>query len=179
MGIFFSSLWGQLFGNKEHKVIIVGLNNAGKTTILYKLVLNQVVETVPTIGSNVEQVKFRNITMAMWDLGGQEAARTAWTTYYQNAQAVILVIDSSDKNRLNIIKAEFLNMLRNELLLNAVFLIFANKQDVRGCLTPAEISDALSLHTIRDHEWHIQPCCALTGQGLQEGLEWIVQKIKQ
>ncbi|KAM7302797.1 putative ADP-ribosylation factor, ARF [Ixodes scapularis] len=86
MGILFAKLWS-LFSNEEHKVVIVGLNNAGKTTILYQFLMNEVVHTSPTIGSNVEEVVWKNVHFIMWDLGGQESLRTTWNTYYSNAEA--------------------------------------------------------------------------------------------
>ncbi len=82
MGVLLSSLWSRLFAsNKEYKIVIVGLENAGKTTVLYKLLLNDVVQTSPTIGSNVEEIKYKNITFHMWDLGGQESLRNNWFVY--------------------------------------------------------------------------------------------------
>lgn len=110
MGLLFSKLWG-LFGNDgmllnvncninlqlisffflEHKIVIVGLDNAGKTTILYQFLMNEVVHTSPTIGSNVEEVVWRNIHFIMWDLGGQQSLRAAWSTYYTNTEVTIPV----------------------------------------------------------------------------------------
>jgi len=70
----------------EHKIVLVGLDNAGKTTILYQFLMNEVVQTSPTIGSNVEEVVWKNIHFIMWDLGGQESLRAAWNTYYTNTE---------------------------------------------------------------------------------------------
>jgi len=89
-----------MFGNEEHKLVMVGLDNAGKTTILYQFLMNEVVHTSPTIGSNVEEVVWRNIHFLVWDLGGQQSLRAAWSTYYTNTELVIMVIDSTDRERL-------------------------------------------------------------------------------
>lgn len=70
----------------EHKIVIVGLDNAGKTTILYQFLMNEVVTTSPTIGSNVEEVVWKNVHFIMWDLGGQQSLRAAWATYYTNTE---------------------------------------------------------------------------------------------
>ncbi|CAO3664138.1 unnamed protein product [Rhizopus microsporus] len=102
MGIVFSNLWSRLFSKAPVKIIIVGLDNAGKTTILYKLLMNQVVTTTPTIGSNVEEVEYKNLKFLMWDIGGQESLRSTWKTYYIDTKAVIMVIDSTDLNRLHL-----------------------------------------------------------------------------
>ncbi|ELR25449.1 Arl5family small GTPase [Acanthamoeba castellanii str. Neff] len=178
MGVLFSKVWQAFFSYDEFKVIIVGLNNAGKTTTLYKLLLNEVVATAPTIGSNVEEIVYKNIKFVMWDIGGQEAVRSSWTTYYVNTHAVILVVDSTDRKNVKIVKEELEKMLRHESLRTAKILVFANKQDLKGAMTSAELSDALNLHAVKDHDWHIQACCALTGEGLFAGMDWLAQQIK-
>uniref|UniRef100_A0A672PXC8 ADP-ribosylation factor-like 5A n=1 Tax=Sinocyclocheilus grahami TaxID=75366 RepID=A0A672PXC8_SINGR len=149
----------------EHKVIIVGLDNAGKTTILYQFSMNEVVHTSPTIGSNVEEIVVNNTHFLMWDIGGQESLRSSWNTYYTNTEFVIVVVDSTDRERISVTREELYRMLGHEDLKKAGLLIFANKQDVKGCMTVAEISQSLQLTSVKDHQWHIQACCALTGEG--------------
>lgn len=177
MGILLAKLWS-LFGNEEHKIVMVGLDNAGKTTILYQLLMNEVVHTSPTIGSNVEEVVWKNLHFIMWDLGGQESLRSAWNTYYTNTEFVILVIDSTDRERLSITREELQKMLAHEELHKASILIYANKQDVNGAMTAGEISRLLNLTSVKKHKWQIQGCCALTGEGLYQGLEWIGSTLK-
>ncbi len=151
--------------SSEHKICIVGLDNAGKTTILYQFLMNEVVHTSPTIGSNVEEVVWKNIHFIMWDLGGQESLRAAWNTYYSNTEFVILVVDSTDRERLSVSRDELHRMLGHEELSRANILVFANKQDVKGCMSAAEISKQLNLQSMRKHKWQIQACCALSGEG--------------
>ncbi|KAG4305892.1 hypothetical protein PORY_000802 [Pneumocystis oryctolagi] len=174
MGILFSKLWEKLFMSQEKKIVIVGLDNAGKSTILYQLLLGQAIQIQPTIGSNVEEITYKNIKFIMWDLGGQTSLRQSWHTYYKSTFAIILVIDSTDKERLDTSKNELLRIMNDEDLKNSILLVFANKQDVENALTPNEISDALGLINFKDRAWHIQGCCALTGDGLYKGLDWIV-----
>ncbi|KAH0626714.1 hypothetical protein JD844_001837 [Phrynosoma platyrhinos] len=161
----------------EHKVIIIGLDNAGKTTILYQFLMNEVVHTSPTIGSNVEEIVLRKTHFLMWDIGGQETLRSTWNTYYSNTEFVILVIDSTDRERLTVTKEELYKMLAHEDLRNAAVLIFANKQDIKNSMSTSEISKFLTLSSIKDHPWHIQGCCALTGEGLPAGLEWMISRV--
>nr|QXF29067.1 Arl5 [Planomonas micra] len=178
MGVAFAKLWAR-FRTQEFKVVVVGLNNAGKTTTVYKLHLGEVVVTSPTIGSNVEEVTCPdkpNVKFQMWDLGGQDSLRQSWATYYANTTAVILVIDSTDRERVDVIRKELYGMLEHDDLASAVLLVFANKQDVKGAMPPGEISTALGLHTLKNREWHIEGSCALTGQGLDEGLRWIASR---
>jgi hypothetical protein len=84
MGLLFSSLFSSLFGRREYRILILGLDNAGKTTILYRLQVDEPVTTVPTIGFNVETLKFKNLTFQVWDLGGQSSIRPYWRCYYPN-----------------------------------------------------------------------------------------------
>ena len=87
MGALFAKLWQLAFGSPEYKMVFVGLNNAGKTTIVYRITLGQVVATTPTIGSNVEEFTHKNIKFLVWDVGGQESLRSTWTTYFANTKA--------------------------------------------------------------------------------------------
>jgi ADP-ribosylation factor-like protein 5B len=177
MGVLMSRLWQRLFGPHQYKICLVGLNNAGKTTTLFKLHLGEVVETQPTIGSNVEEVVHDNVHFQVWDLGGQDSLRSAWSTYYVNTHAVILVVDSTDRKRIGVVTHELNKLLAHDDLKNAVLLVFANKQDCKEKMTAAQIAQELELHKIKDHAWHIQACCALTGDGLYEGIDWITQKV--
>ncbi|KAH7643190.1 ADP-ribosylation factor-like 5 [Dermatophagoides farinae] len=177
MGILFSKIWSY-FTHEEHKLVIIGLDNAGKTTILYQFLMEEVVHTSPTLGSNVEEVVWKNIHFIMWDLGGQDSLRQGWQAYYSNTEFIILVIDSSDHERISISKEELWRMLGHEDLRKASVLIYANKQDIKGCMSVAQISKELNLTSIKKHKWQIQPCCAISGEGLYQGLEWIVEQLK-
>lgn len=92
---------------------------------------------------------------------------------------MILVVDSTDRERLPLVKAELYNTISHEDLQKSSLLVFANKQDIKNSMSAAEISQQLNLTSIKKHPWHIQSCCALTGEGLYQGLEWIVSNIKK
>ena len=158
------------------KIIILGIQNAGKTTILYRLSLGQLIKTTPTIGSNVEEITYNNVKFQAWDLGGQESARSVWDVYFLNADAIIYVIDSHDENY-DESKNQFYKLLKNEMLKDAVILIFANKQDLSGSKNINEIINIYNLSEIKDHIWHIQPCSAHTGEGLITGIKWLSDQL--
>ena len=130
MGLNFTKIFGDLFGKKELRALMLGLDAAGKTTILYKLKLGEVVSSVPTIGFNVETVEFEKVKFTVWDVGGQDKIRQLWKHYYQNTQALIYVVDSSDKERVEIAREELQKMLSEDELKDAVLLVLANKQDM-------------------------------------------------
>merc|ERR1712216_160092 len=100
MGLTFTKLMSRLFSKKEMRILMVGLDAAGKTTILYKLKLGEIVTTIPTIGFNVETVEYKNISFTVWDVGGQDKIRPLWRHYFQNTQGLIFVVDSNDRDRM-------------------------------------------------------------------------------
>merc|ERR1711990_598902 len=173
MGIAFTKLFARLISKKEMRILMVGLDAAGKTTILYKLKLGEIVTTIPTIGFNVETVEYKNISFTVWDVGGQDKIRPLWRHYFQNTQGLIFVVDSNDKERVAEAKDELNKMLGEDELRDAVLLVFANKQDLPNAMTCAELSEKLGLATIRGRKWYIQSTCATQGQGLYEGLDWL------
>jgi len=155
------------------RILMVGLDAAGKTTILYKLKLGEVVTTIPTIGFNVETVEYKNISFTVWDVGGQDKIRPLWRHYYQNTQGIIFVVDSNDRERAEDAREELHRMLNEPELSEAVLLVFANKQDLPKAMKPADVAERLGLSSLRTRVWHIQGCCATTGDGLYEGLDWL------
>ncbi|KAF8980013.1 Arf GTPase arl1 [Entomortierella lignicola] len=167
-------MFGRLWGDKEVRILILGLDGAGKTTILYRLQVGEVVTTIPTIGFNVETVQYKNIKFQVWDLGGQTSIRPYWRCYYANTDAVIYVVDSVDRDRVSTSKEELMAMLEEEELKDASLLVFANKQDMAGAMTQAEVSDALGLSTLMNRQWSIHKTSAVKGEGLTEGLDWLI-----
>merc|ERR1711974_541921 len=153
MGIGFTRLFTRLFGKKEMRILMVGLDAAGKTTILYKLKLGEIVTTIPTIGFNVETVEYKNISFTVLD------------------------VDSNDGDRVVEARDELHRMLNEDELRDAVLLVFANKQDLPNAMNAAEITDKLGLHSLRQRHWYIKSTCATSGEGLYEGLDWLSNNI--
>jgi len=178
MGLQIGKIMERLFGKQEMRILMVGLDAAGKTTILYKLKLGEVVTTIPTIGFNVETVDYKNISFTVWDVGGQDKIRPLWRHYYQNTQGLIFVVDSNDRDRVEAAREELHKMINEDELRDAVILVFANKQDLPNAMTAAEVTDKLGLHSLRSRNWYIQATCATTGDGLYEGLDWLSATLK-
>lgn len=179
MGLTFSRVWERMFGKKEMRILMVGLDAAGKTTILYKLKLGEVVTTIPTIGFNVETVEYKNISFTVWDVGGQDKIRPLWRHYYQNTQGLIFVVDSNDRDRIDAARDELHRMLNEDELRESILLVFANKQDLPNAMSAAEMTDKLGLNNLRGRTWYIQACCATTGDGLYEGLDWLSMTLQK
>lgn len=177
MGAALSRWVRTLFAKKEMRILMVGLDAAGKTTILYKLKLGEVVTTIPTIGFNVETVEYKNVSFTVWDVGGQDKIRPLWRHYFQNTQGLIFVVDSNDRDRVTEARDELHRMLNEDELRDATLLVFANKQDLPNAMSVAEITDKLGLHSLRQRRWYVQACCATSGEGLYEGLDWLSNNI--
>jgi small GTP-binding protein len=181
MGSWTSSLRNLLDGwssMKDSRILMVGLDGAGKTTVLYKIKLDETVTTIPTIGFNVETVEYKRINFTVWDIGGQTKIRPLWKHYYNNVDAVIYVVDSNDTERIGEAKDELHQMLRSELLKDAAVLVLANKQDMPRSVAPSELQEKLHMGKLNQRNWFIQPCVACDGKGLFEGLDWLATTLR-
>mmetsp|Transcript_62312 Transcript_62312/g.148774 ORF Transcript_62312/g.148774 Transcript_62312/m.148774 type:complete len:196 (-) Transcript_62312:144-731(-) len=176
----FSDLWSQLSSVQEARLLMVGLDAAGKTTILYRLKLDQIVTTLPTVGFNVETVEYKNLRLTVWDLGGQEKIRRKlWRQYYFGTQGVIFVVDSSDQERIEDAQEELQSMLKDDDLAEAPLLVYANKQDLPEAMDSNEVAQRLGLTELRNRRWYVQSCTATTGEGLEEGIEWLASMLQK
>eukprot|EP00967_Tisochrysis_lutea_P090364 scaffold129256_cov30-Tisochrysis_lutea.AAC.1 len=173
MGLAASKLFEMLNFKKPTRVLMLGLDAAGKTCTLYKLKLGEVVTSIPTVGFNVETVNYRNLAMTIWDVGGQDKIRSLWRYYYENSDALIFIVDSNDPSRFAEARDEMHRVLSDDLLRNAVVLVLANKQDMPRAQPTNKVADAMCLTSLVKHKWYIQGCSAATGEGLYEGLEWL------
>lgn len=140
-------------------------------------------------------MEYKNISFTVWDVGGQDKIRPLWRHYYQNTQGLIFVVDSNDRDRIDAgrrrcfankysvlyaymvtyctARDELHRMLNEDELRDSILLVFANKQDLPNAMSAAEMTDKLGLHGLRHRQWYIQACCATTGDGLYEGLDWL------
>uniref|UniRef100_A0A0E0A459 ADP-ribosylation factor n=1 Tax=Oryza glumipatula TaxID=40148 RepID=A0A0E0A459_9ORYZ len=167
------------FCTKEMKVLMLGLDAAGKTTILYRLHIGEVLSSIPTIGFNVEKVEYKNVAFTVWDVGGQDKLRPLWRQYFSNADALIYVVDSMDRERIGVAKEEFQAIIRDPLMLNSVILLLANKQDLKGAMSSSEVCQRLGAYEeLKNRRWHCQGASALTGDGLHGGLDWLASTLR-
>ena len=162
---------------KEVRVLMVGLDNAGKTTIVKRVNGEDISTISPTLGFNIKTMSFRGYRMNIWDVGGQKTLRSYWRNYYEATDGMVWVVDSADVRRLRDCKDELHKLLSEEKLAGSSLLIFANKQDIPGALTKTEIAQVLELDSFSKRHWHIEGCAAVTGEGLLEGFDWCVKDI--
>ncbi|KAL7977786.1 hypothetical protein Chor_014593 [Crotalus horridus] len=206
MGNIFANLFKGLFGKKEMRILMVGLDAAGKTTILYKLKLGEIVTTIPTIGFNVETVEYKNISFTVWDVGGQDKIRPLWRHYFQNTQVSSFVLKKNPVSP----SVQCIRFPKSAVLLRdtditacLIFVVDSNDRervneareelmrmlaedelrdavllDLPNAMNAAEITDKLGLHSLRHRNWYIQATCATSGDGLYEGLDWLSNQLR-
>ncbi|MCJ1329500.1 hypothetical protein MMC10_006180 [Thelotrema lepadinum] len=167
--------------DKEMRILMLGLDNAGKTTIV-KRIMNEDVNTVsPTLGFIIKTIEYHGYKLNVWDVGGQKTLRSYWRNYFEKTDALIWVVDATDRLRSEDCKKELAGLLLEEKqrLMGASLLIFLNKTDIEGCMTIEEAESYLDLPSIKTHTWKILSCSAITGVNLDEGLGWVVEDAKQ
>lgn len=178
-------LWSalkSLFRKKQQncRILVVGLDNSGKTTILNKIkpAKAALLEVVPTVGFNLEEFAKNNLQFTCYDMSGHSKYRELWTRFYAEAQAIIFVLDATDRLRLNVAKAELDEILNHPDIRSRPIpiLIFANKMDLPNAITPVECTEELRLHEITSRPWTIIPSVAINGDGLEEGVSWLTAK---
>lgn len=182
-------LWKYLFQKDEYYVLILGLDNAGKTTYLEKtktIFTKNYKELQPnkittTVGLNIGRIHIGGIIINFWDLGGQEDLQSLWDKYYAESHGVVYVIDSSDHDRLQESREAFEKMLGSETLTGVPLLVVANKQDIEGCLSVNDIKTAFheSASQIGRRDCTVLSASALKGVGVDDGIKWMSQCIQR
>ncbi|XP_061181639.1 uncharacterized protein LOC133190172 [Saccostrea echinata] len=183
MGPLLSKLTALFSSGSPAKILMLGLDAAGKTTILYKIKLNENVCTIPTIGFNVETVSpIKGVSFTVWDIAGQDRFRQLWRYYYQATEGLVYVVDSNDRERIAEAREELFGILQCEEMRGVPVVIIANKQDLPNALSPSEVAEMMCLHKLTSRKWYIQSACATTGEGIYESmreLSTMVQDFKK
>lgn len=162
----------------EARILVLGLDNAGKTTILKKLSDEDITTIMPTQGFNIKSMVRDGFKLNVWDIGGQKAIRPYWRNYFESTDGLVYVIDSADRKRVDECGMELAQLLEEEKMQGVPVLVLANKQDLLNALPADDIAEALNLFLIRDRPWQIQGCSAKDGSGLQEGMAWLVKQVR-
>lgn len=160
------------------RILMLGLDNAGKTTIVKKIMNEDVSSVSPTLGFIIKTVDYDGYKLNIWDVGGQKTLRTYWKNYFEKTDTLIWVVDATDRERIDDCRRELEGLLLEERLTGASLLVFKNKSDVPGSMTEGEVRQGLQLDSKKTHKWTIMACSAMTGMNLQEGLQWVVQDAK-
>lgn len=170
-------------GRKKANIVLVGLDNSGKTTVLNRMMPSKGVktETTPTIGYSLEEFRRGNIRFTAYDMGGGSQFRDIWANYYNDCDALIFVVDSTDALRFQVAYNELSVILEDRTFTDrrTPLLVLANKTDLPTCLSVVEIQRALRLDNIRNHSWGIFAISALDGSGIEDALSWLSTTLEQ
>lgn len=177
MGLL-SLLRGMKKDSEEMRILMLGLDNSGKTTALKTLAGEDVSHITPTQGFNIKSVTQAGFKLNVWDIGGQKHIRPYWKNYYSNTDAIIYMIDSSDRRRTDEAGDELVQLLDEPELAGVPVLVFANKQDLLNAMKASEIMSELDLTALKDRWIHVAACSAKTGEGLDTGLEDLMKQVK-
>ncbi|XP_030636640.1 ADP-ribosylation factor-like protein 11 [Chanos chanos] len=166
--------------HKSTHVVLMGLDSAGKSTLLFRLQQGVVMETSPTVGFNVATVELdKKTSLTVWDVGGQGIMRANWRYYLEGCKALVFVVDSSDQTRMGEAKKALKKVLSDENMRGVPLMVLANKKDLPNSMTIRQVSDQLDLPSYKDREWEIQACSALQGLGLQQAFLSVAKLIKK
>ncbi|KAH3664054.1 hypothetical protein OGAPHI_004768 [Ogataea philodendri] len=179
------SLYTSYTRKDEYSVLILGLDNAGKTTFLEQLKSIYVPNykqlrperILPTVGQNVGTITVNGVLLKFWDVGGQDSLRELWSEYYANSHAVVFVIDSCDRDRLVECSNVLTGVMSNELMEGLPILMLANKQD-REDETKLELVDIKEIfnpiaETLNARDSRVLPVSAITGDGVKDAIDWL------
>ncbi|WAR19394.1 ARF-like protein [Mya arenaria] len=168
------------FKNCPARIAMIGLDGAGKTTILYRFKLNETISTIPTIGFNVETLTpTKGLELTVWDMGGQERMRPLWRMYLRGTDGVMFVVDSGDRERIPEAKEELLRLLDTQEMKNVPLVVIANKQDLPGAVDAKDMTKRLQLPQMSARPWVIHSACATTGEGICESMESLAKMVKE
>ncbi|BFZ55209.1 hypothetical protein PYCC9005_002249 [Savitreella phatthalungensis] len=155
------------------RILILGLDNAGKTTVLKRLIGEDISQVSPTLGFNIKTIQFGIYRIDLWDVGGQRSLRSYWRNYFESTDALVWVVDSTDRLRLDNCRRELHGLLLEERLMGADLLVLINKTDIAGRASSEEISELLDLQSIKTHRWRLFEVSAVDGKNVKESFAYI------
>ncbi|CAF0803709.1 unnamed protein product [Adineta ricciae] len=168
-----------LFWKEEMELTLVGLQNSGKTTFVNLIASGQYSEDmIPTVGFNMRKITKGNVTIKIWDIGGQPRFRSMWERYCRGVNAIVFMVDAADHEKLDAAKQEFSNLLEKPQLQGIPVLVLGNKRDLPNALEVQELIQRLDLSPIQDREICCYSISCKEKENIDITLQWLIQHSK-
>jgi small GTP-binding protein len=172
--------WQRYKTKNQRRVLLVGLDAAGKTTLLFRLYSGKTLNTVPTVGFNAKTFNYQGLSINMWDVGGQDELREFWRHHFTGTQGLIYVVDASDRDRLEEASQLFETVVTDLQLVDASILILANKQDLPHAVSSDELAKIFQVERLcQGRKIHLQATTATTNEGVNEGMDWLAHNMER
>jgi len=168
----------EVFYTKKLDIVVIGLENSGKTTLLSALADGQPTETVPTIGLNVKVFKKGSVNMKCWDIGGQAQYRSEWSRYANGCDVVLYVVDAAAPQKMATAKRELHKLLDDGSIGSTPLLVLANKIDIEPHVGETELIERMQLNYVMDTPWMVLPISALQMTNMDQVIEWLTEQGK-
>ncbi|KAH9864634.1 hypothetical protein IAQ61_006380 [Plenodomus lingam] len=167
----------RLFWATEMDITMIGLQNAGKTSLLRVLAGGEfTVDSIPTVGFNMKRVQKGHVTLKCWDLGGQPRFRSMWERYCRGVNAIVFIVDSADKEALPVAREELMLLLEKPALEGIPLLVLGNKSDLPNKMSVDELIDALNLKAVSHREVSCYGISAKEETNLDAVLQWLIAR---
>ena len=164
--------------NKQAKIVFLGLDNAGKSTLLRRLTSGRLAALQPTFQPHSETVTMGGVAFTTFDLGGHTQARRLWASYAVETQGLVFIVDTADHERFAEAAAELKGMLDLEALHGVPFVVLGNKTDRVGAVNEAELRGALGVYNgYRDRDVGVFMCSVVLGEGYKEAIRWLAARV--
>ena len=173
MGFIFSKLLSLFVSKRKVRILMLGFEAAGKASILYQMKIGKLIESIRTIDYNYKVIDYKGLNITFLDYYDHFRVKL----FYEISDGIIFVVDSNEKETFEIARDILLECLNDERLKDAAFLIFANKQDLNGAISPNELTKILEIEKIKNRKLFVQGSSAVSGQGIKEGLDWLTDTL--
>eukprot|EP01101_Sappina_pedata_P008845 TRINITY_DN4990_c0_g1_i1.p1 TRINITY_DN4990_c0_g1~~TRINITY_DN4990_c0_g1_i1.p1 ORF type:complete len:184 (-),score=89.35 TRINITY_DN4990_c0_g1_i1:78-629(-) len=168
-----------LFWQKEMELTLVGLQNSGKTSIVNVIATGNFENQIPTVGFNTKKVQKGNVTIKLWDIGGQPKFRSMWERYCRGVNAIVYVVDAADHEKFDVAKKELHELLSKPPLASIPLLVLGNKKDLPEAIDSQELIEKLDLQSITGRKVCCYSVSAKNQTNIDKTLEWLTENAAQ
>ncbi|CAJ0959452.1 unnamed protein product, partial [Mesorhabditis belari] len=168
-----------LFWKEEMELTLVGLQNSGKTTFVNVIASGQFTEDmIPTVGFNMRKITKGNVTIKLWDIGGQPRFRSMWERYCRGVNAIVFMVDAADEDKLEASRNELMQLLDKPQLDGIPVLVLGNKKDLPGSLDELQLIERMNLSAIQNREICCYSISCKEKENIDITLQWLIQHSK-